>query len=154
MTAHVSEMIPQFTDGLIVVAANIFNLLVTAVFLTRAAGLRRAEWFLGLLVAALALPAAAAFTVNVLNNRELWAIILPAILFSYCVLEFVLDYVLKSNFRHTRFLAVYLAVFYLASFAMIGYSFGVAKQYGFITLATYLAGLLAAWYSYLKAGHG
>jgi hypothetical protein len=147
-------MTPHFTDGLTVVLANIFNLLVIAVFLTRAAGLRRAEWSLGLLVAALGLPAVTASIANIVNNRELWTILLPAILFSYCALEFILDYVLKSNFRHTKFLAVYLAVFYLASFAMIGYSFGVSREYGFVTLVTYLISLLATWYSYSKVGHG
>ncbi|HTP12351.1 MAG TPA: hypothetical protein VMM37_01935, partial [Bacteroidota bacterium] len=71
-----------------------------------------------------------------------------------CLLEFLLDYVLKSAFRKSRFLPVYLGIFYLASLAMVGYSFGVSRQLGFVTLTTYLAGVLAAWYSYSKVGHG
>lgn len=143
-----------FIDGLTVVSANIFNLLAAAVFLARAGGFRHTEWLLGLFVVALGLPAALAVAANIIANRELWTILLPAFLFCYCALEFVLDYLLKLDFRKTRFLSVYLGVFYRASLAIIGYSFGVGREYGFLTLATYWAGLPAMWYSHSQVGHG
>jgi hypothetical protein len=147
-------MMPSVVDNGMVVLANAFNLLVVAVFLARARKLQRLEWMLGLAIVLLALPTAAAVIANMLAGREWWTCLLPIFLLSYCVLEFLLDYVFKSDFRKTDFLYAYLAVFYLAALAMIGYSFGVQKLFGFITLGTYFLGLVAAWYSYKKVGHG
>jgi len=144
---------PQIDYGMVLLA-NVFNLLVVGVFLARAHRLRRLEWMLGLGVVLLALPASVAIIANMLEGREWWTIVLPLFFLSYCILEFVLDYVLKSDFRKTDFLYTYLALFYLAALALIGYSFGVQKLHGFITLGTYFLGLGAAWYSYRKVGHG
>lgn len=141
-------------DQAMIVVANVFNLLVIAVFLTRAAGYRRTEWVLGLVIVALALPAGGAAIANGIERREWWTIVFPLFLLCYCVLELVVDYVLRKDFRTTWFLSVYLTVFYVAAIAMVGYSFGVHKKAGFLTLGTYLLGLLAAWYSYFKVRHG
>ncbi len=119
-------MTPRFTDGLTVVAANVFNLLVVGVFLARAAAARRVEWLLGLAASALGLSVLAAPISNIVHGRPWWTIIFPALPFCYCLMEFVLDYILKSEFRWTRFLPVYLGIFYLASLAIVGYSFGVS----------------------------
>lgn len=141
-------------DQAMIVVGNVFNLLVVAVFLTRAAGFRRTEWVLGLMVVVLALPAGAAAIANIVERREWWTIAFPLFLFCYCVLELVVDYILRRNVRTTWFVSVYLVVFYVAAIAMVGYSFGVHKQAGFLTLSTYLLGLAAAWYSYFKVRHG
>jgi cell division protein FtsW (lipid II flippase) len=147
-------MTPSVVDNGMVILANAFNLLVVGVFLARANKLRQLEWVLGLVIVLLALPTATAVIANVLAGREWWTCSLPSFLLSYCILEFLLDYVFKSDFRKTDFLYAYLTVFYLAALAMIGYSFGVQKLYGFITLGTYFLSLIAAWYSYTKVGHG
>jgi CDP-diglyceride synthetase len=147
-------MTPSVVDNGMVILANAFNLLVVGVFLARANKLRQLEWVLGLVIVLLALPTATAVIANVLAGREWWTYLLLILFLSYCILELLLDYVFKSDFRKTNFLYAYLTVFYLAALAMIGYSFGVQKLYGFITLGTYFLSLIAAWYSYTKVGHG
>ena len=87
---------PQIDYGMVLLA-NVFNLLVVGVFLARAHRLRRLEWMLGLGVVLLALPASVAIIANMLEGREWWTIVLPLFFLSYCILEFVLDYVLKSD---------------------------------------------------------
>jgi hypothetical protein len=72
----------------------------------------------------------------------------------FLILELILDYVLRLDFRHTRLLWPYLLVYYVALNAMIGYTFLVSEAFGFVTLATYLLGLLATWYSYSRVRHG
>jgi hypothetical protein len=147
-------MTPSVIDNGVVILANVFNLLVVALFFARANESRQLEWALGLAIVILALPTATAVVANILAKREWWTYVLPIFLLSYCVLEFLLDYVLKSDFRKTDFLYAYLTIFYLAALAMIGYSFGVRKLYGFITLGTYFLGLIASWYAYTRGGHG
>jgi hypothetical protein len=68
--------------------------------------------------------------------------------------EFVLDYWLELDFRHSRLLGPYLLLYYLALMGMIGYSFQVGRVFGFVTLATYFLQLAATGYSYRKVGHG
>jgi hypothetical protein len=137
-----------------VVVGNAFNILVIALFLARTAGSKRAEWVIGALIVGLGIPAGAAATMNVGDQREWWTIAFPLTFVFYCVVELVVDYILHWDFRATRYLWAYLALFYVAAIAMVGYSFGVHKLAGFLTLATYLIGLFAAWYSYSKVGHG
>jgi len=139
--------------GLFVIA-NLVNLLVIGIFLSRPAGLERVELVLGILFMVMALPAGAAVILNAMGGREWWTKILPIPLILFCVVELVLDYVLKLDFRNTALLWPYLISYYLAVIAMMGYAFGVGKSYGLITLGTYALNLLATWYSYSRVGHG
>jgi len=134
--------------------ANLVNLIMIGVFLCRSRKMERIEYLLGLILVSFAIPVLIAVIFNISKNRDWWAFILPSILFLFLVLEFVLDYILKSNFRETALLWPYLLIYYSALMGMIGYSFLVKKSFGFITLSTYFLQLLATWYSYSKVGHG
>lgn len=138
----------------IFVIANLINLLLIGIFLSRPKGLKKVEHVLGLFVVAMILPVGLAIILNILGKREWWAIVLPAILILFLAVELLFDYILKLNFRKTKWLWPYLLLYYLAMMAMIGYSFLIGKPYGFITLGTYFLGLFATWYSYAKVGHG
>jgi hypothetical protein len=72
---------------------------------------------------------------------------------AFLVVEFVLDYWLKFNFRHTAWLGPYLLLYYLALFAMIGYAFLAGKPSGYVTLITYFINLAATYFSYARVGH-
>jgi hypothetical protein len=120
-------------------------------FLARAGGHPRA-WGSGAVV--LAVPLAGTVVLNALGQREWWTIVLPGVMILYCAVEIVLDYLLKSDFRHTRLLGPYLGLYYAGLMALIGYAFLVDRLAGFITLATYFANLAATLYAYSRVGHG
>jgi hypothetical protein len=144
----------QAIDMVLFLVANLVNLLIIGIMLSRPFGLKRLERMLGLGAIACAVPAGLALWLNAASGREWWAIVLPALFVGYLILELILDYILRLDFRHTRLLWPYLLVYYVALNAMIGYTFLVDRVYGTITLATYLLGLLATWYSYSRVGHG
>ena len=137
-----------------VLIGNAINLLLVLLFLSRTSGGRRLEKITGLAIIALAIPVALGIVVNAIQSSGWWTIGLPSVLLLYLVVEFILDYVIHSDFRQTRMLWPYLLLFYLALNAMIGYSFLVGGVYGAVTLVTYFGCLLATWYSYSKVGHG
>jgi len=139
--------------GLFVIA-NLINLLLIGIFLSRPKGLQKIEHVLGIIVVAMILPVSIAIILNILGKREWWTIVLPLILILFLKIELLFDYILKLNFRKTRMLWPYLFLYYLAMMAMIGYSFLIGKTYGFVTLGTYFLSLFATWYSYAKVGHG
>jgi hypothetical protein len=144
----------RIIDTAVFVIANVINLLLTAIFLCRPKGLRKAERVCGLVCVSMVLPLGVAVILNFLGNRELWMILLPLRMILFLVLELLFDYILMWEFRKTRWLWPYLLLYYSALMAMIGYSFLIGKTYGFITLGTYFLGLMATWYSYAKVGHG
>lgn len=137
-------------DLVVVVAANLFNLLMTAIFLIRPKGWKRFERVAGLVMVALALPLGAAVILNLLGKREWWFVVLPLPLILHCFVELLLDYILKLDFRKTRLLGPYLALFYLGQMGLIGYAFVVEPTYGFVTLATYFLCLGATRYAHAK----
>jgi hypothetical protein len=137
-------------DLVVVVAANLFNLLMTAIFLTRPKGWKRFERIAGLVMVSMALPLGAAVILNLQFQRAWWFIVLPLPLILHCIVELLLDYILKLDFRRGRLLGPYLALFYLGQLGMIGYAFVVEPVYGFVTLATYFLCLGATRYAHLK----
>lgn len=141
-------------DLAVIVIANLVNLLLAGMFLARAVGQARTGRILGTGVVVLAVPLAVAVALNALNEREWWTVVLPGLLIVYCVVEFILDYVQKSDFRHTRLLGPYLLLYYAGLMGMIGYAFLVNTLAGAVTLATYFVGLAATLYSFVRVGHG
>lgn len=144
----------QIADIVTVVIANAVNLLMVGIFFSRPPGWKRVEYVLGIALMALGVPVLAAIVLNAVGQREWWSFVLPIPLMLLCVVELLLDYVLKLPFRRTWLLGPYLAIFYLAQFGLIGYAFLVGKAHGFVTLGTYFLSLLATWYSYSRVGHG
>jgi hypothetical protein len=140
-------------DLAVVIIANLVNLVLCLIFLNRVFG--RAAWEQGLGYASvvMALPLAVIAAANLLGGRS-WAYgLLPLVMVAYLALEYVLDYLLKVNFRQTRLLGPYLLLYYLGLFALIGYAFLAGRLYGFVTLLTYFLNLGATFYSYRKVGY-
>jgi hypothetical protein len=150
MTWMSESLAPTTTDLVVVVAANLFNLLMSAIFFTRPKGWKRFEQVVGLVMVALALPLGAAVILNAREQREWWFVVLPIPLILHCIVELLLDYMLKLDFRRSRLLGPYLALFYLGQMSLIGYAFVVKPAYVFVTLATYFLCLGAARYAHAK----
>ncbi len=140
----------ETVDLMVVASANLYNVLMAAIFLTRPRGWRRFERATGLVLVALALPLGAAVILNALAQRAWWFVVLPVPLILHCFVELLLDYILKLDFRHSRLLGPYLGLFYLGQWGLIGYAFGVAPVLGFVTLATYFLCLGATRYAHAK----
>jgi hypothetical protein len=144
----------QIVDTTVFLIANLVNVLIIGIMLSRPFGLMRLERGLGLAAIACALPMGIAAVLNAVDRREWWTVVLPSLLVTYLIVELMLDYILRLEFRKTRLLGPYLLLFYLSMMGMIGYAFLANERYGFVTLATYFLGLLATWYSYSRVGHG
>ena len=142
--------IDRLLDISLFAIANLGNLLLIGIFLARAKGHPRVEWVLGLIFVSLILPVAVAVILNATRKREWWTVALPLLLILFCLVELLLDYILKLDFRNTALCWPYIALYYLALLGMIGYSFSLGKAYGFITLSTYFLGLLATWYGHSR----
>jgi hypothetical protein len=144
----------QNIDIIVVICANIFNMMIVGVMLSRIPGWKRFERIIGLVNIALIAPLSVALGYNAINQRTWWMILMPGLVILYLFMEFILDYVLKSDFRHSRGLGPYLLIYYLAQWGLIGYAFIVGEIQGFVTLFTYFLSLGATAYSYARVRHG
>jgi hypothetical protein len=144
----------NYIDLFVFIIANLTNLLLAVMFLFRARGRPKVGNVFGWVAVVLGIPLLAAAVINILGVRPWWAFVLPGLLVLYDAVEFVLDYILKFDFRHSRWLVPYLGLYYLALIGMIGYTFAVGKPYGFVTLVTYFINLAATAWSYACIQHG
>lgn len=135
-------------DLLVFIMANLVNVLLIGIFLSRARGMPRLEYYLGLILIILVLPLVWVVMFNLRHARPGWSVWLPIPLIIFLLIELVLDYFLKSDFRHGAGLWPYLFFFYTGLLGMMGYSFAVNKTWGFITLVTYFLNLWATWYAH------
>ncbi len=147
-------MLIKIIDLSIFIIANLTNLLLAAMFLFRARGRSKTGSAFGWGAVVLGIPLLAAAALNVLGGRPWWTYALPGLLVLYDLVEFVLDYLLKFDFRHSRWLGPYLGLYYLALMGMIGFTFAVGMSYGFATLITYFINLAATALSYNRVQHG
>jgi uncharacterized membrane protein len=141
-------------DLSVFVIANLTNLLLAVMFLFRARGRTKVGSVFGWGAVLLGIPLLAAAVMNALSARPWWTLVLPGLLVLYDAVEFVLDYLLKFDFRHSPWLGPYLGLYYLALMGMIGYTFAAWKPYGFVTLITYFINLAATAFSYARVQHG
>jgi hypothetical protein len=144
----------RLVDITLIVITNLFNFVVAGIMISRVGQWKRLERTLGWLSNSLALPVGIALILNTLADREWWAMVLPGLFLAFLLVEIILDYILKLEFRRTRFLGPYLLLFYAAQMGMIGYAFLVREAYGFVTLVTYFLCLGATGYSYSQVRHG
>jgi hypothetical protein len=141
-------------DISVFLAANLYNLALAVVFLARARGAKRLERRAGFLIVLLGLPLVIAATLNAFERCEWWAAVLPLPAALHCLVELFVDYLVPSDFRYTRWVWPYLALFYLGQWFLVGYNFLANQTYGVITLVTYFLCLAATFYSYRKVKHG
>jgi hypothetical protein len=150
----VNPQLLRTVDFGVFIIGNVINLILAVMFVARARRADKVEKTTGLVIVAMAFPLSAASILNSLGHRSAWTWCLPLIMVVFCIVEYLVDYALKVNFRGRRAMKPYLLLFYLALMAMIGYSFLLGRTYGYITLATYFLQMAATAYSYGRVKHG
>jgi hypothetical protein len=143
----------SIVDYGVIVAANLFNLIMVGIFYTRTRGVSH-PMIVGYIWVVLILFLVAVSINNLRAKRDWWFSVFPLLFTVFLVMEVVLDYILQHDFRNTGLLAPYLILYYLSSLGMIGYSFLADKKRGAVTLVTYFLSQIAAIYSYIQIGHG
>jgi hypothetical protein len=144
------EFDTQNIDRLMIGSANLLNLTLAGMMVARVHGPPRLASALGLMAILLAVPVAALAAINAAHGREWWSVVLPSFLVAFMLLTLVLDYGLHSDFRETRALWPYVALYYFSLMMLVGYSFLVDKTSGFMTLGTYYVCVAASIYEYVK----
>jgi hypothetical protein len=149
-----SKNIPRMLDLVVFLIANLVNILLALLFIYRAIGQPGRGNRFGWASVLLGIPLLAIAVYNLVTGRNWWTVLLPGLMVLYDLLEWIVDHLYKLDFRHSRWLGLYLLVYYLALMGMIGYTFMVGRVFGFFTLITYFINLAATAYSFSRVRHG
>ena len=138
-------------DLVFVVTAVVFNLLIAGIFIADKKQRPTLIRTFGIAWLFLAIPLAIVFVHYLLAGRELWIIVCFGGIFLYMIVELLLDYVLKIEFRKKLSLHVpYIVLEYLALFGLIGISFSIDKTWGYVVSISFW--VLMASLIYLYSG--
>jgi hypothetical protein len=137
-------------DKVFIGSAIVFNLIVSAVYISTKFENMALVRTLGFPFVSLILPFGYTLRRFIENNDERRVIISNAVIIIYLILELLLDIILTIPFRDILSLhIVYIVVFYAAEFSMIGVSFNKDRKMGFVVLFTFIILIGCLVYLYL-----
>ncbi len=135
-------------DFLFVMTAVVFNLQVIGVYVSSKNGRMKIARRFGVMMLFLAFPLAIVFAGYYMMGEEIWSMIGLSVIFLYLLVELVLDFILKIEFRKMPLLHIpYIILFYVVQAALIGIAFSIDTVWGWLVSITFWALLAALVYS-------
>ena len=125
------------------IIANVNNILLIGIFLARIYKYSKIENWLGIIFILSIIPLTLMLLESFAFSREGLYYVQLILMMSFIVLELILDYLLKIDFRQNRSVLIpYVTLFYASFGGMIGIASHSGKQWTIITVITFL--LMAA----------
>jgi hypothetical protein len=125
-------------DYVFIFSAILFNLLIAGLFIAQKRGRPKLIRALGITWLFLAFPLALVFVNYIMIGRESWIIICFALVFLYMLVEFLLDYVFKIQFRKKLITHIpYIIIEYIALFSLIFIATDIHPTWGWVVGACF-----------------
>ncbi len=135
------------------IVANLNNIILTAIFLARITKYPKAEFWLGALFISTIIPLGYLFVKAFAMNRPFLYFLQLALMIAFILMELLLDYILKIDFRQNRSLVIpYLTLFYASFGGMIGVASQNGKLWAPVTGVTFLAMVALSLFMHIKTG--
>ena len=138
-------------DLIFVFSAVIFNLLIAGIFVAQKQGREKLVRRFGVTWLLVAIPLTIVYVRYWMLDKAAWIMIYFSFILFYMLVEWLLDYVFKYDFRARKITHIpYILLEYVALFGLIGISFEINKTWGFVVTASFW--LLLGCLIYLYAG--
>jgi hypothetical protein len=119
-------------DWVFVLCAIAFNLLIAGIFIAQKRERHELTRALGITWLSLAIPLSIVFVRYLTVGRDMWIMIYFGFVLFYMLVELLLDYVFKAEFRKRKITHIpYIVLEYIALFGLIGVSFAIDRTWGF-----------------------
>jgi hypothetical protein len=139
----------NFFDGFFLFIAILMNFLIIAIFIVRKKGFEQLEHKIGYIVISCAIPLFIIMLNYILIGKELWIIIYIIIIISFLMIEMVLDYILKIDFRtNLKIVVPYVIIYYIAFWGLLAISFVINLIAGFIVFGVFILNLISTIYAH------
>ncbi len=86
--------------------ANLNNILLLSLFITRLRNKPKIEYWLGIIIILSIVPLSYLFITAIIINRPILYFIQIGLMITYLILELLLDYILKIEFRQTQWIVI------------------------------------------------
>ena len=118
-------------DSIFIVSAVAFNLLIAGIFIAQKLGREKLVRTFGILWLWLSVPFALTFVTYWREGRETWILVSFGLVFLYMLVELLLDYVFKFDFRSKAVTHVpYILLEYAALFSLMGIALEIDQARG------------------------
>jgi len=119
--------------------ANIVNVFLISLFIARLFDRPRIEYWLGIIIILSIVPLTYLFITAIGMKRPVLYFIQIGLMMTYLVVELMLDYVLKIEFRKTQWMVIpYIMLFFSGTGGMIGVASHAGKIWTIITAISFL----------------
>lgn len=149
MNAQSELILVNLFDYIFVVCAVAFNWLIVGIFI--ATKRARTEWRkrFGVIFVSLGIPFAIVFVDYLFNGHDLRTRVWFGFVLLYIAIEFLLDYVLKMDFRQKPISHIpYIVLEYIALFSLLGIAFSIDRACGWIVALSFWAVIASLIYLY------
>jgi hypothetical protein len=120
-------------DLLFVLSAVAFNLLIAAIFVAQKLGQDKLVKTFGILWLWLIIPLSLVFVSYWQAGKETQVLLYFGLIFLYMLVELLLDYVFKIDFRSKPIVHVpYIILEYIALFSLIAIAFDIDQRWGIV----------------------
>ena len=121
------------------ITANLNNFLLSGIFISRIYNKRRIEYWLGIFFIFTIIPLIFLLVEAITFERSLLYFIQIILMIAFIILELILDYIIKPDFREKKkTLIPYITLFYASTGGMIGVAGQSGKTWSIITINTFL----------------
>jgi CubicO group peptidase (beta-lactamase class C family) len=136
-------------DLVFVLTALVFNLLLAALYVARRNGWARTARVLGVLWLLLAVPFATVFARYLTEGRGPGTMVPFTLVLLYMLVEFLLNFVFKVDFRRKWTMQVpYIVLEYIALFSLIWIAFSIDRTWGYLVSISFGIILVSLIYLY------
>ena len=141
-------------DLVFVLTAIAFNLLIVGIFVAQKNGWAKSVKVIGILWLLLTIPFAVVFVRYLTEEKRLGILVRFGLVFLYILVEFLLDYVLKIDFRQKWIThAPYIVLEYIALYCLIRIALQIDRTWGYLVSISFwilLAGLIYVYWDQIK----
>jgi hypothetical protein len=135
------------------IVANLINVLVIAVFIARLSNRPKIEYWLGIILTLSIVPLAYLFITAIGFKRPFLYFIQIGLMITYLVVELMLDYILKVDFRQNQRIVIpYIMLFFSGTGGMIGVASHAGKVWIIVTVISFLIMAILAFIQHYITG--
>jgi len=121
------------------IVANIINIFVIFVFIARLSNRPKIEYWFGIIVILSIIPLTYLFITAIGFKRPLLYFIQIGLMITYLVVELMLDYILKIDFRQNQKIVIpYVMLLFSGTGGMIGVAGHAGKVWAIVTIISFL----------------
>ena len=127
-----------FYEAVFIASAILFNLLIAGIFIADKRGSRKGIQLLGIAWLSLAIPLGIVFVHYVTAGAPGWVLAAFGLVFVYMLVELLLDYILKYDFRKLWSTHIpYILLEYMALFSLIGIAIWIDEGWSWLVSASF-----------------